>query len=376
MRVVVIGAGIGGLAAGVALRASGADVVVYERAEENLPVGSGIAIGRNALDGLDELGAGEAVRALVSTSSRRDVRKWDGTLMTSGPFGGGAIRRSDLHRALLDRIPDAVQFDRTFRNFEQDRKRVIVRFEDGGEEEADMLVGADGLRSRVREQLVPEARPLFRGVTAWRGIAQIEHELFDDAITETWGRGRRVGLQPMVPPFVYWWMAAVAAEGSVTPDSRDLLLKMFHGWHAPIEDVIHATVTPIVQSDLYDLDPLPRWDFGRVSLLGDSAHAMTPDLGQGSAQAILDALVLGEAVRAAPHDVGAALATYDRRRRRDAYAIMRRARRHLQVAHVRNPVAVAVRNVVVRRLPGAAQTAIGIRRPSSITGGERRVSSG
>jgi 2-polyprenyl-6-methoxyphenol hydroxylase-like FAD-dependent oxidoreductase len=172
----------------------------------------------------------------------------------------------------------------------------------------------------------------------------------------------------MVPPFVYWWMAAVAPEGTVVPDSRAVLLEMFSGWHAPIEGVISATVTPIVQSDLYDLEPLTRWDFGRVTLLGDAAHAMTPDLGQGSAQAIHDALVLGKAVRAAPHDVEAALEAYDRARRDEAYAMMRRARRHLRVAHLRNPAAVAVRNLVVRRLPGVVQTAIGVRRPSSITG--------
>ena len=148
-----------------------------------------------------------------------------------------------------------------------------------------------------------------------------------------------------------------------------MLLDRYRGWHEPITAVLEATdVDYILQTDLTDRDPLPHWVVGRVALLGDAAHPMTPDLGQGGAQAIEDGVVLGDVL--GPHaDPIAALREYELRRMPIAYDILRRARRHYRLAQIENPLLCALRNQTVRILPSAVARLIGVRRPQWVETG-------
>ncbi|GLY94986.1 hypothetical protein Acsp02_22410 [Actinoplanes sp. NBRC 103695] len=208
--------------------------------------------------------------------------------------------------------------------------------------EADLVVGADGIRSAVREQLWPGvSRPVPIGVTAWRGIAPAWRGELPVAIS--WGRGAEFGIVPLEDGRIYWF-AAVNATPGTAPSEVD---SRFSTWHEPIPALIAATGT-VLRDELACLDkPLPTYVQGRVVLLGDAAHAMTPNLGQGANQALEDAVVL--AALAGRADVAAA---YDRERRPRSQQVARASRTIGRFGQqLANPLAVAGRNALMRVVP-------------------------
>jgi 2-polyprenyl-6-methoxyphenol hydroxylase-like FAD-dependent oxidoreductase len=364
VRALIVGAGIGGLAATVALEDAGVEVIVVERGLPSQRLGLGIALGPNALAALERLGARELVLERGNTAAGRAILDRRGRELTAGPWHGGIVRRADLYEALSRRIRTEIRYGTRVTDFQQRADGVTIRLDDRTEERVDMLIGADGLRSETRARLFGAEPPTYRG-TSWRGIAQFEHRLMADRITETWGCGQRVGLQNLGRGWTYWFAANNAREGTQSePETQKReLLELFRGWHKPVEAVLDATdPADTLQTDLYDRDPLPSWNSGRITLLGDAAHPMTPDLGQGASQALEDAVALGDAARAHT-DVPLLLAAYEGRRLKVANTVVRRARRHFMISHLESPLACAARNAAVRILPGAIQLALGVRRP-------------
>jgi len=357
MRVIVVGAGIGGLAAAIALRRRGIAVSVIERSADPGEIGAGITLWPNAMRALRSLGVADEVAAAGAPVLLGDVRSWRGGVLSPAPFPdlerrfgepGIALHRADLHRLLLAALaPDAPRLGARCVGFEEAGEAVTVHLADGGRERADLLVGADGLRSTVRAQLWGEAPPRYAGYTAWRAVvAAAERGTF-----ESWGRGHRFGLVPIGRGRVYWFATANAAEGGAdAADLRSELLRRFGDWHRPIPAVIAATpAAAILRHDIFDRPPLPRWSRGRVTLLGDAAHPMTPNLGQGACQAIEDALVLAACLdgTAAP----AALAAYDALRVPRTSALVDQSRTLGRVGQLGAAPLVRLRDAAVKRLP-------------------------
>ncbi len=366
-RVVVVGGGIGGLTAAVGLWRRGWDVTVLERAPQVRVVGAGIVLTANGLAGLDAVGVGDAVRAAgyagapggTRTESGRWLARLDADAATRllGTAALG-IHRADLHRVLLDALPastvltGAEVLDVT----SGPRPRVTYRRE-GRESvlDARVVVGADGIRSRVRAALWPEVpSPVYSGATAWRAVTA--EPWTGEALTAvTWGGGAEFGTMPIGGGRVYWWAAVTAPRGWPAPggDEMAAVRARFAGWHDPIAAVLDATdPTAVLRTDLDHLGtPLTTFVRGPVALLGDAAHAMTPNLGQGACQAIEDAVVL--AAMLGPHDdVAAGLAAYDRTRRPRAQAVARAALAMGRFGQaLRHPVAVAARNTVMGLVP-------------------------
>ncbi|HKP17013.1 MAG TPA: FAD-dependent monooxygenase [Gaiellaceae bacterium] len=366
MKTIVVGAGIGGLAVAAGLVEAGVETVVVERAQPSDRAGAGIALGPNALAALEHLGALERVLAYGNTSAGRMILDRRGRKLTEGPWHGAVVRRTDLYAALVQRLGTDIRYGTRCVGFDESDEGVEAQLDEGPPERGDLLVGADGLRSFVRSRLFGDGDPVYRGATSWRGIAEFAHPLMAERIAESWGCGLRIGLQNLGRGWTYWFVARNAPAGTrlLGAEAKDQLLEWFRGWHEPVEAVLAATdPAEILQTDLYDRDPLPRWSTGRVTLLGDAAHPMTPDLGQGASQAIEDAVALAECARAAT-SVSDLLRAYEERRREAAYGVMRRARRHFRISHLPSPTACRVRNATVKRLPSVIQLALGVRRPA------------
>ncbi|MEK7814477.1 MAG: FAD-dependent monooxygenase, partial [Chloroflexota bacterium] len=318
----------------------------------------------NAMLALSTLGLAEAVEAAGGPIVESQVRTWDGRVLTAMPVGQvseklGAkpvcIHRADLQRVLLGPLDEGVVklgFECT--GFQQDEAGVTARFANGKEVWADFLVGADGLHSAVRAQLLGPERPRYAGYTCWRGITLYNDPALSGGISfVSWGRGREFGALSVGRGRVYWFGTTNAPEGS--PDAavgrKQEVLETFQGWHKPIEAMIEATEPPaILRNDVYDRKPVKRWGEGRVTLLGDAAHPMTPNLGQGACQAIEDAVVLARCL-AGETGVVSALRQYEKDRwARTAY-ISRMSWWNGQMERWENPLACGLRNAVVRLLP-------------------------
>lgn len=325
MRAVVVGAGIGGLAAAIALSRTGWDVTVLERAPEIEPIGAGITLWPNAMRALDALGV-DVEPISVPAGEGAGLRNPAGkVVMRSEDVELRALHRGDLQNALLAALPaDTVRTGSPVSKVLDDS--VII-----GDEaiSADLIVAADGIASTVRGQLWPGVTPEYRGYTAWRGVtARHTITLTDPADAgETWGKGARFGIIPLRDGGVYWFAAATAPQNVRFPDEHAEAVRRFGSWHEPIPTILSATVPgAVLHHDIFDLPPLPTYVNGRVALLGDAAHAMTPDLGQGGCQALEDAVVLAACLRNSA-DVSGGLAKYDAERRPRTQAVGKLARR-------------------------------------------------
>ncbi|MEV7807917.1 FAD-dependent oxidoreductase [Microbispora sp. NPDC088329] len=355
---VVIGAGIGGLTAALALARKGWSVTVLERAASIEPVGAGLAVAPNALRALDVIGAGDEVRRLAAIQGRSGIRVPGGGWLSRTTAEDAAARygdpivlllRSALIGILAGRLPrGALRVNTRVESVEPATGRVTVAGT-GETIDADLVVAADGIRSRTREALFPgHPAPVYAGVTSWRAIVPLPGVTgASEAVSasETWGPGLVFGVMPLAGGQVYCYATAKVPAGLRAADERDELLRLFGRWHDPIPALLEAAdPAAVLRHDIHCLDtPLPAFHAGRVALLGDAAHPMTPNLGQGACQAMEDAVVL--AGRVSPDgDPAAGLAVYSRERLARTTPIVRRSRAVGRLTRWHNPVAVALRD--------------------------------
>jgi 2-polyprenyl-6-methoxyphenol hydroxylase-like FAD-dependent oxidoreductase len=286
----IVGGGIGGVAAAVALRQVGIDAVVYERSAQLGEVGAGMMLWPNATRVLQRMELLPDILERCGSSTHFLVRSSSGTVLMNialGEFEVPAIcmRRSDLLTVLLSAFPpEHIRLGHTLSRLEQSKDEVRIIFENGFEARHDVLIAADGIRSSVRSALFGSSNPIYRGYTVWRGVASYEGDaIAPGANSETWGAGKRFGILRVGPEKFTWYAAAnVPADHIDGPRGRKReLLAAFSGWHEPIPELIAATTDEEIRKNgAYDVAPLRRWGKGRVMLLGDAAHACTPNLGR------------------------------------------------------------------------------------------------
>ena len=335
LHVSIIGGGIGGLAAACALQRQGIQVTVFERNPELREIGAGLTLWANGVQVLRHLGLGDALTAVSARLTHFECWSWRGKRLGSIRLGSierrvGApsigIHRADLLRLLAGTVDLAsIHVHADCVGFRAEQGHVIAHFADGHELQADLLVGADGLYSVIREQLLGIEPPRYSGSTCWRGIALFEDRHVSPGISsETWGRGRRFGMLPIGNGRVFWYatLNCPAGEQDRVGERKAQLSRLFGGWREPIGRLIETTdEEDILRNDLFDRRPVRHWGSGRVTLLGDAAHPPTPNLGQGACQALEDALVLARCL-AEQREPVAALRAYEARRRKRSAAII------------------------------------------------------
>ncbi|MEU6862555.1 FAD-dependent monooxygenase [Streptomyces sp. NPDC046876] len=349
----VIGGGIGGLAAAIGLHRTGWEVSVLERSAVLADAGAGISLAANGIRALDALGVGPAVRGAARpqytggtrTPDGRWLSRMDGAALERAlgtPMTG--IPRADLHRLLREALPAGSL-----------RTGVTGSLEDA-RADADVVVAADGVHSAVRAELFPEhPGAVYSGSTVLRALTAGPVAL-DTDFELTWGPGAEFGHIALADGRAEWHAVLAAPAGLRPADPLAALGRRFGHWHEPVARLLAQTrPEDVLHHDVHELHtPLPRFTAGRVALLGDAAHAMTPNLGQGACQALEDAVTLAAELAAAP-DVETALARYDAVRRPRAQAVARAARQAGRLGHrLTHPAAVALRNRALRLAPSRA----------------------
>jgi 2-polyprenyl-6-methoxyphenol hydroxylase-like FAD-dependent oxidoreductase len=362
--VAVIGAGIGGLTAAIALRAKGIDVEIYEAAPEPRATGTALGIASNATKVLRSLGVDLTTdapcRALEHFELRTDrgalIRKLPGAAITAElghPFV--SIRRNELIRTLRDAAGDVpIHYGAEVVGVGIERCGARAVCVNGADVRAGVLIGADGFGSAVRSIVAGEQPPSEYGYVCWLATVHFSHPRMVPGYTgHYWGRGQRFGLVDIGGEMAYWWgtknMPAARAR-DWGGDKADILAA-FAGWAPEVIEVIERTPADAIMSvPGQDRPFLKRWGRGPVTLLGDAAHPMLTSRSQGAGSAVEDGYVLAEALARIP-DAVEGLRAYEDRRRRRAGMLVRSSRRLNKLEQVQNPAACAARNLGLRYVP-------------------------
>ena len=372
MDFTIIGAGIGGLTTARALLNAGHQVQVFERAAALQEVGAGVVLGANAMHVLHHLGLHDAVRAAGQPVTSLALLGRRGQLLNAADtqaftkqlgFDNLAIHRASLQRVLLEALPSGtVQLGRAFTHFTETAEAVTAHFADGRPAQAAGLIAADGLRSRVRLQLLPDSQPRYAGYTCWRAVLPAGSlQLPAGKSAEIWGgRAGRFGYVPLANGQVYWFACLNSPEPN-NPRFRAFtvadLQRQFASLPAPVPALLAATTdAQLLWNDILDLQPLRRFAFGRVLLLGDAAHATTPNMGQGAGQAIEDALALASCLTHHPTDLSAAFQAFEARRRPRTTRIVEQSWLMGRLGQLESPVLTSLRDAVLRHTPAAVST--------------------
>lgn len=363
-KIAIIGGGIGGLTAATALHQRGFEVEVFEQSAKIAEIGAGVALTPNAIKAYRALGLESRMTDIGFESDDQVLRTWNtGAVISRVPRKGAYARefgapyvtmhRADLIEVLRQQLPDRIiTLGARCTEVETDERSARVRFADGKEIEADVVVGADGIHSAVRKSLFGPEAPRFAGCVCWRGL--VPFDAFPPGVVSRDGtmymgpkshviyylvrRGELVNFVAHMEG--HFW----TGESWTQECDRSEIMEAYAGWHEPLLQLL-GSAEHNYKWALYDRDPLNRWTKGRATLLGDSAHAMLPYIGQGACMAIEDGYTLAAAIAQTPDDLGAALQHYERLRLPRTRRAVLGARARGEEMHLTSPWAQLKRNV-------------------------------
>ncbi|TQR21443.1 FAD-dependent monooxygenase [Psychrobacillus vulpis] len=363
MEIAIIGGGIGGLCAAVTLQTHGYSVKVYEAAPTFQPVGAGIGIGSNAMQALMKIGVGDKVFANGNVLHTQVFQNANGKTLNTIDFSllkkrfgqeNITIHRADLHRTFLDALgPNTMYYNKKCVNVEQREGKVTAYFGDKSEVTADLLIAADGIHSPIRKKLIPGSETRYAGYTCWRGVTENKERVSNYTSTEIWSPSGRFGMAPMSNGQVYWF-ACVSTRAKDTfyqNLERQEIANLFKNFPKVVTEIIQNTPTNnILHHDISDIEPLQRFVFNRIVLLGDAAHATTPNMGQGAGQAIEDGIVLGNAFQMF-RNIDKALAFYEEKRVARTAKVINLSRQIGAVAQLRSRSLTTARDFLFSFIP-------------------------
>lgn len=358
--ILIIGGGIAGLCSAITLQQIGMKVKVYERNTEPTVAGAGIIIAPNALQALRPYRLSDEIIRQGNPSHGFHIWSDRGRPITqlAVPSGYGSlysIHRKDLHQILLSALlPGTVEWRKPFLQLEQKDDHVKVQFSDGSQAVGDLVVAADGIHSNVRKQLSPKDTYRYAGYTCWRGVVSGEGlPGLTHRFIETWGTKGRFGIIPLPNNKVYWYALTNARQGDprIANYTTKDLHHIFKNYHDPIPSLLLRT-TPhdMIHRDIVDITPMERFCSDRVIFIGDAAHAITPNMGQGACQAIEDARILAECLRI-HSNYQEAYVDYDARRRERIKHISDQSWKIGKMAQSESFLFTTVRNHLMKHVP-------------------------
>lgn len=356
----IIGAGIAGLASAIMLEKSGYGVRIFEANEQVRGIGAGMGLASNAIKAFEYLGLDQEVISISNHLTDFEISDSQGKTILSADTqrikqsyntDNFAVHRADLHGLLLEKIPaEKIKTNKKLVGLKTVDGKVKIEFEDGTSEKFDFLMGADGVNSRVRQLFLPKSQPRYAGYWCWRAVVENPNQHLHKSV-ETWGEKGRFGVTPLTQNRIYWY-ACVNSNLKDGIDRYDLdeLKFRFQNYHRQIPELLEQTkAEDLISTPIVDIQPIDRFHFGNVLLIGDAAHATTPNLGQGACMAIEDVAVLQDELL--KNDWHTACANFEKRRLKRTHYITKTSNFAGRIAQSENKTLNFLRNHLIRILP-------------------------
>ncbi|KAA8735404.1 FAD-dependent urate hydroxylase HpxO [Acinetobacter qingfengensis] len=353
MNIIIIGAGIGGLTAGIGLKKYGHQVTIYERVEKILPVGAAISVWSNGVKCLNYLGLTEQVKKLggimdhlayIDGKTQQTMTQFslDPLIHEVGqrPY---PVSRAELQYMLMDEFGmQDIKLGIALTHIQETEDHIVVQFSDGTEAKADLLIGADGTHSLAREYVLGhKVERRYAGYVNWNGLVDIDENIAPaDQWTTYVGEGKRVSLMPIANNRFYFFFDVPLPLGleNDRKQYKALLKEYFADWCEPVQLLIER-IDPerTNRVEIHDIEPFYKWVKGRCVLLGDAAHSTTPDIGQGGCMAMEDSIYLIRSLAINTNSLQDALTRYEKVRSERANDLVLRARKRCDITHMKDP---------------------------------------
>lgn len=362
MKIAIVGGGIAGLTAAIALKKKGFETIIFESAPEIKAVGAGLVLAGNAIKAYDALGLkDELIKHGRLLESFRVLDKKGKTisetknLSDTGATGENnfTIHRADLHAFLLEQIDnDSIRLNKKLIDISKEPNGLALTFADDTICHADYAIIADGIHSAARLKYVPESTPRYAGYTCWRAVIN-SSELNITETSETWGSNGRFGIAPLSNNRIYWFAVVKSPQNNQEYKNYTVknLLKQFEGYHPSVSALLNATNDEdLLWNDIIDIKPIDTLAFDRMVLIGDAGHATTPNMGQGACQAIEDAVYLAKYMEE-NKSIQEAFKVFEKNRLKRVHWVVNTSWNLGKVAQNQNPVFGAIRNFLFRLIP-------------------------
>ncbi|HJG68333.1 hypothetical protein BUY41_01140 [Staphylococcus cohnii] len=357
MKIAIVGAGIGGLTAAALLIEQGHDVSVFEKEDTVSELGAGIGIGGNVIEKLNGYDLAKGLKNIGQVIDMMEVRDDKDKLLSKLKLKKNTVNLTMSRQSLLEVIKSYVPDSAIFTNhnvtgIENGDLKVTLQFSEQTSQSFDLCISADGIHSNIRQAIVPNSKPIYQGYAVFRGLVD-DIDLKDNNVAkEFWSTKGRVGIVPLLNNQAYWFISisAKAHDSKVHAFAKPHLQARFNHFPNEVRQILDKqSETDILLHDMYDLNPLKSFVYQRVVLLGDAAHAMTPNMGQGAGQAMEDAIVLANCMQS--YDFDLALERYNKLRVKHTKKIVKRSRKIGKTAQRTNKFVVKARNKIAKILP-------------------------
>ncbi|EJQ43857.1 hypothetical protein IEE_03088 [Bacillus cereus BAG5X1-1] len=359
-NVIIIGGGIAGLCAAISLQKIGVDVKVYDKNIEPTVAGAGIIIAPNAMQALEPYGISKKIKKFGNESDGFNLISEKGDIFNQLIIPACypkmySIHRKDLHQLLLSELREGtVEWGKECVEIEQNEENALkILFQDGSEAFGNILIAADGIHSIVRKQATQRDGYRYAGYTCWRGVTPTHNLSLTNDFIETWGANGRFGIVPLPNNEVYWYalINAKARDPKYKAYTTADLYSHFKNYHNPIPAILkNASDVNMIHRDIVDITPMKHFFDKRIVFIGDAAHALTPNLGQGACQAIEDAIILAECIKNNAH-YRQAFIEYEQKRRNRIKKISNTAWNIGKMAQMESKPLIILRNQVMKRIP-------------------------